>query len=963
MDYPPDVARLHEYIDTADDESALAFLNQAASDLLTDQAAAELARLAAVENDPQRQQLLQRRLELLQAAQEWHAQLVSLSPHEHLFLAFAAATNDGEMLALVHAAPADELDALEQYAAERAAAEPENAEAIHQRLERLRGLRNRLPDLLAQATQALADRLVAWIKTPDWDASQQHLAEHADELLTEAGEATLQMLLAANEGNEEIGTHITLLARCRELGIDAAYSEFHQARQHAAGLAVAQALADRLIAWIKTPDWDASQQYLHEHAGELLTDAGEATLQLLLAANEGNEQIETHITLLARCRELGIDDAYTEFHQARQHAALRDNPLLRTVVAFLQTEDDAEAQALLDRERNLLLTADARGLIEDFLETARQAQDERNRARFQRRYESWQAAFLRGLGPLRSAQSAGGWSEQAQPTDQSRQPEQTQEADRSARYVVIGNHNMVIGEGATVVTITKVGELPLEWEQPQETQPDLAGSAVGRQRELDDLHQQLQQGQGGAIVGAGAALRGTAGIGKTVLAALYATQYATQYDGGVLWLSLGPGVRSADDVTPELQRIAAYAYRGDAQAKHVLENTVFSAPAVRMLLAGHGPLLVVADDVWSEEVVRTVKAALPAGATLLLTTRDYDVAFALAESAAAIFALDVLSPEDARLLLQSKAPGLPTELANRLAQGLGYHALALTLAAGALTGREQPSVLTSREQHRYARTAEEILARVAKGRGFGDLARMDKADQETRVEEILKFSYDYLGEVEHDPAAGAARQAWFRLLGVFAQEADFETTAAAALWQVDETLAEEYLLLLKGLALIHEPAPERWQQHAILRAYARSLLAAEEQLAGEERHADYYLALARACYRAQPRNDERVELEFKQIERAFAWCRERSPSRAVALANVLDDFMRNRGRAPQLHGWLTAALAAAGNTGDRVGKANTLKSLGDLERRLGNLAQARQHYDDALPLYEAEQDRLGKANT
>jgi tetratricopeptide (TPR) repeat protein len=48
---------------------------------------------------------------------------------------------------------------------------------------------------------------------------------------------------------------------------------------------------------------------------------------------------------------------------------------------------------------------------------------------------------------------------------------------------------------------------------------------------------------------------------------------------------------------------------------------------------------------------------------------------------------------------------------------------------------------------------------------------------------------------------------------------------------------------------------------------------------------------------------------------------------------------------------------------DRLGRANTLMSLGDLESRLGNVDAARRHYDAALPLYEAEQDRLGRANT
>ena len=47
---------------------------------------------------------------------------------------------------------------------------------------------------------------------------------------------------------------------------------------------------------------------------------------------------------------------------------------------------------------------------------------------------------------------------------------------------------------------------------------------------------------------------------------------------------------------------------------------------------------------------------------------------------------------------------------------------------------------------------------------------------------------------------------------------------------------------------------------------------------------------------------------------------------------------------------------------DRLGTANTLQSLGDLERRLGNVEAARAHYDAALSLYEAERDPIGKMN-
>ena len=48
---------------------------------------------------------------------------------------------------------------------------------------------------------------------------------------------------------------------------------------------------------------------------------------------------------------------------------------------------------------------------------------------------------------------------------------------------------------------------------------------------------------------------------------------------------------------------------------------------------------------------------------------------------------------------------------------------------------------------------------------------------------------------------------------------------------------------------------------------------------------------------------------------------------------------------------------------EQLGEANTLQSLGDLETRLGNLIPARENYNQAIQLYQKEQHQLGEANT
>ncbi|RLT42254.1 MAG: tetratricopeptide repeat protein, partial [Chloroflexi bacterium] len=739
----------------------------------------------------------------------------------------------------------------------------------------------------------------------------------------------------------------------------------------------AERLGERLIAWIQTPDWGASEAYLRD-APDLLGDEAAEVLRLLQLGNPDNQQIPLHIQLLQQCREAGIPVAYAQLRQELAQARgladaarqMQENPLLAAVAAFLQAED-SDAQALLQSERALLLTDDTRNLLQQLLEAARQQNDAPAAERLAARLALWNAAMRqRAGGPLRRAAAATDWQEQPHSGWLERAEQRAVVPERGQQLTVVSAVNSAIGPGATVFNIVNVGEIALRWHRPQQTRPALAQSAVGRESELAELHRRLAGQQAAALVGKGAApagadraaVRGMAGIGKTVLAALYATRHADDYPGGVIWLTVGPAKRTQTDLAAELQSLAAHAYADPIQAQKLLENCMLSPQAVQGLLAGHGRLLIVCDDVWSEEVAAELAAAAPPEAALLLTTRDYDVAYALARSPQAIQRLDVLSDKDARLLLQERAPGLPDDLADQVAQGLGCHAQALNLAGAALH---------TRGSQRFAETGHEILQRVREGRGFGDLPRMDKAERVSEVEIALGYSYDLLGQGSRGPQ----QQGWLRGLGAFAQEADFDNAAAAALWQIDDAQAQEFLLALDGLGLAQEVAfaPDqslagfaqrsRWQQHAILRAYALSLQDEEERLRLPQRHADHYLALAQACYDASPRRDDQVEAEFAQIENAFAWCNEYSPARSVQLVRVLTDFMRNRGRITQLGDWLQSALDAAAISGSRLGTANTLQSLGDLESRLGNIEAARGHYDAALPLFAAEQARLGTANT
>ncbi|HLL52186.1 MAG TPA: TIR domain-containing protein, partial [Myxococcaceae bacterium] len=507
-------------------------------------------------------------------------------------------------------------------------------------------------------------------------------------------------------------------------------------------------------------------------------------------------------------------------------------------------------------------------------------------------------------------------------------------------YRVLTPANSAIVSGALV--INGIGQVPLRWNPPKDRRPDLIETAVGREAELATLHAQLQTATSTAITGkiTSAALQGLPGVGKSTLAAKYVASHADHYPGGVLWLTFGPEARDETSVNPLLNRIAAYAC--DVQS---LQGRVqFSPELVQMLLAEHGPLLLVADDVWSEAVVEPLRRMLPADGRLLITTREMRVAARAGKK----LELEVLSEEEALALVRQRLPELlrnpGEEAARRLARAVGYHPLALEVALGDLFMMAESG---------WADGIERLERSVEEGESLGDLPLIDELDRKSRVEKVLRHSYLSLT---------SALQARFKVLGCMAPEASFDTAAAAVVWREgDEAAARGYLDALRARALLKSQGT-RWQQHSILRAYALSLESDEERSTHRRAHAAHEIAVAEACLAKKPRDYERLEREFPQVVHAFAWIHEHAPEWTSDLIERCADFMFVRGRIALLHEWLRRSQANAHHQSG-VGNANTLKSLGDLESQLGNVEKARGHYDAALPLYEAEQDRLGKANT
>ena len=78
---------------------------------------------------------------------------------------------------------------------------------------------------------------------------------------------------------------------------------------------------------------------------------------------------------------------------------------------------------------------------------------------------------------------------------------------------------------------------------------------------------------------------------------------------------------------------------------------------------------------------------------------------------------------------------------------------------------------------------------------------------------------------------------------------------------------------------------------------------------------------------------------------------------------ALGDLERREDRLAEARSRYQEALPLFRQIEDHLGEANTLQALGDLEMREDRLAEARSRYQEALPFFRQIEERLGEANT
>ncbi|WP_410670236.1 ATP-binding protein [Amycolatopsis sp. cmx-4-68] len=462
------------------------------------------------------------------------------------------------------------------------------------------------------------------------------------------------------------------------------------------------------------------------------------------------------------------------------------------------------------------------------------------------------------------------------------------------------------------------------------------------------------------------AISGTAGVGKTALAVMWAHRVRSSFPDGQLYVNLR-GYDPGPPATPG-EVLDGFLRALDVPAAKIPPALDDRAAQFRSVVAGRR-LLIVLDNANSAEQIRPL---LPGSSSCMVVVTSRDSLTGLAVSVGMHrITIDRLPAEDAVTLLRTivgshRADSEPEAVAD-LARWCDRLPLAIQIAA-------QRAVA-----HPHVALAE-LTTELA-----DDAQRLEVfsvgVDEYTAIRPVFSWSYRRLPE---------AQARMFRLLGV-APGLDIGVPAAAAMAGVTPAAGRR---LLQGLAeahLVDSAGMDRIQLHDLLRAYARAR-AEDTDTAADRREAvhrlvGWYLHAAAAADRLLHPGRQRVVVDaapvpdhpavFVDYDAALEWCETEqvnlvAVTRAAAetglgaaawqLANNLWSFFHLGKHWTE---WITVheiGLAAARDLHDAQGQARMLNGLATAYVGMRRFVESLDHFRAAHELFRAVGDRWGEGS-
>ena len=468
---------------------------------------------------------------------------------------------------------------------------------------------------------------------------------------------------------------------------------------------------------------------------------------------------------------------------------------------------------------------------------------------------------------------------------------------------------------------------------------------VGRERDLEGLHQIIADRGVGAITGK----IGTGGIGKTELARMYAKKYKAEYPAGVFWASFRGSTWQEEAYT-----ILKALYPG-AEIIPFLDNAKAKDEIYKHL--DRKEVLLVIDNVnEADEIIRP-------GCSVLVTTRDQK-AFGII-SRIAIKELDTLSKDDGVKLLvgvlgKARVAQDPSG-ASRIVEILGGMPLALAIAAYHLEAVPDLSF-------------PDYLGQIR-----GKIKELKLKDSEDKAVVVsLELS---LGQLESIPL-GVRLSALFEAASVCAESGFTPLTLmeTAGLGEKDQRNAG---VLHRRSLLEYDHRSCRYSMHPLLRKLAETRLTMDEnrELAYRENHCMHFLRFAEE----HTNSPDMLISERDGLWQAMLQTRQTRRERELLphfLEHLIQPFRQLTAR-KDYEGAFSYLVAAGLINMNNLGLVNDLESilqvlaqsqaalkessrgwvhmgLGNVSIRLGKYEKAIEFYEKALDIYHMIGDAQGE---
>jgi tetratricopeptide (TPR) repeat protein len=469
---------------------------------------------------------------------------------------------------------------------------------------------------------------------------------------------------------------------------------------------------------------------------------------------------------------------------------------------------------------------------------------------------------------------------------------------------------------------------PKDVPRPFQLPPELP-TFTGRKTYLTELDGLLQPGAGRTVGLVG--LRGTAGVGKSVLAVHAAHRWGDRFRDGVVWVDL-----RQRDVTSALRHVAATYGYGD-QAVQTPDPQELAA-LVRSALRGREALIILdnAEGVPPQEFPLLLPGV--EGCVTLATSRR---SFTELKRYGQVLRVGEMEQDEAEALLARILGETVDEeeqaARSKLVERLGGLPQALDIAARLMAERGWSS-------GEYLAQLEGAPSLVA------ELCLPLAERPEDSVALAFALSYQALNE---------AQRRFFRAVGVMA-EGGFAPLAVAGVLEEAAGQVERGLGDLAALSLVRPGSVRgRYELHTLLADYSRTLAREAGEWEGlRAAHLEYYVTYAERYtddYGA-------LEAELSNLMAAGEWARETGENECVqSLAEWLYasgvHFLDLRGyvdEAMRLLGW---AVEAARAIGDRRGEGIWLANLGSAYVALGEVRRAIEYHEGALEIAREIGDR------